>query len=390
MAAVFQGLALVTIPTLSTVLTDPRGFALSQTSYGALFVPQSILAIVFSLAGAVLTRRFGLKRVLITGLAADAVSMLLLASSARLTASDPVTYGVLLGAAGCLGFGFALVTPALNILAGGFAPQAMDRAVLIINALLGAAAALAPVLLVGFVGIGVWWGLPLLTGAALSVLFTLSWRLPFDVAGPPAVRSPAGLPRRFWLFAAFALVYGLCEQMNGSWAPLYVTRYLHAPASFGLLALTLFWALAAAGRVLFAEFSKQMPPATVFRVLPFLLAAAFVVLATLPAGAGPLAGSVAFALAGLGVSALLPLVISFGERSMPAQATSVTSSVFAIYLIGYGLAAFGAGPMQRLGFSLPALYGTSALLALCVAWLSFAIVNVLESQPVTKPVGERA
>jgi MFS family permease len=137
-AAVAQGLALVTIPTLSTVLTDPRTFALSQTSYGGLFIPQSVLAIVFSLFGGSLTRRFGIKRILLVGLAADALSMGLLAATVLLRSDHAAIYPVLLCATGCLGFGFAIATPALNVLSGDFDPHTVDRAVLIVNALLGA------------------------------------------------------------------------------------------------------------------------------------------------------------------------------------------------------------------------------------------------------------
>jgi hypothetical protein len=389
-AAVAQGLALVTIPTLSTVLTDPHGFAFSQSSYGGLFVPQSILAIVFSLAGGGLTRRFGVKRVLLVGFSADALSMCLIASTVLLTVHHALTYPVLLCATACLGFGFAVVTPALNVLSGDFDPQAVDRAVLIVNALLGAAAALAPVLLAGFVGLGIWWGLPLLTCVAMLVLLAESLRLPFDVAAPDAAGPAPRIPARFAFFAVFGFMYGWCEQMNGSWAPLYVAQHLHAPATFGLLALTVLWALAAAGRVVFAVTAKKLPSTTVFRVLPFVLAAAFFVLATLPAGGDPIAGVLAFALAGLGLSALLPLVISFCERNMPDEATNATSIVFAIYLIGYGLAAFGAGPLQRVGFSLPTLYGISGFVAIAVAGLAFAIVRLLASQRLEVSAAERA
>jgi MFS family permease len=390
-AAVVQGLALVTVPTLSTVLTDPARFALSQTAYGALFVPQSVLAIVFSLAGGRLTRRFGLKRVLLVGLAADAVSMGLLAASARLGTSHAFAYAALLCATACLGFGFAIVTPALNVLAGGFEPRNVDRAVLIVNALLGAAAALAPVLLVVFVGLGFWWGLPLLAGSAMAVLFALAQRLPFDVAQRAAAGSRLRIPARFWVFAAFALTYGFCEQMIGSWAPLYVTDQLGAAAAFGSLALTLFWGCIAAARVGFALSSRQLAATTVFRVLPFVLAAAFALLARTPAHASPLAAAGAFALAGLGASALLPLVISFCERSIPEEATAVTSFVFAIYLIGYGLAAYGAGPLQRFGFSLRDSYEACIVLSLAVGALAFGIVAVLNRSPHSlEPAGEHA
>ena len=390
MAAVAQGLALVCVPTLSSVLTDARGFALSQTAYGALFVPQSILAVIFSLAGGGLTRRLGVKRVLVAGLAANAVSMALLTSTAALhAAGKPLIFGLLLGATACLGFGFAIVTPALDVLAGAFAPpNATDRAVLIVNALLGAAAALAPLLLTVFVGFGIWWGLPLVAGVAMALLCAVSTRLPFDVVGRSAAVSRAPIPARFWLFAGFALVYGVCEQMLGSWAPMYVTRHLRAPASFGLIALTLYWAFAAVWRVVFALAGSVLPSATVFRALPFVLAAAFAALALLPAGADPLAAATAFAVAGLGISALLPLVISFCEESIADQATAMTSLVFAIYLVGYGLAAFGAGPLQRF-VSLPGLYGASAVLALAAAGLAFAIVGILTARPGRTTVGEQ-
>lgn len=376
-AAVVQGLALVTIPTLASVLTGHPGFGLSQTAYGTLFLPQTFFAIALSLAGGALTRRLGIKRVVLAGMVANAFAMGLLVASARVTGDRPLAYGALLVATAALGVGFALLTPALNVLAAAFAPAEVDRAVLVVNALLGAAAVLAPALLFVFVGLGVWWALPLFASIAMIALVVVSLGLPFDVASTHAKSAAGKIPARFWAFGAFALIYGFCEQMNGSWATIYIAHHLGGAASFGLLGLALFWAFAAGGRVVFAISGKRLPETTVFRALPFVLAAAFASLAFLPAHSGPLLGVIAYALAGLGVSALLPLVLSFSQKSMPEAATSVTSFVFAIYLVGYGLAAFGAGPLQHLGFALPVLYGASAVLALVAAGLAFAIVGIL-------------
>ena len=47
-------------------------------------------------------------------------------------------YGILLLATGCLGFGFGTVVMALNTYAEEFSPGREDRAVLSLNALLGA------------------------------------------------------------------------------------------------------------------------------------------------------------------------------------------------------------------------------------------------------------
>jgi hypothetical protein len=315
--------------------------------------------------------------------------MALLAFSGLVMSNRSLVYGLLLSATACLGIGFALVTPALNVLAASFAPTATDQAVLIVNALLGAAAALAPVLLIVFVGLGFWWGLPVLAAAALLTLLIVSTRLPFDVAGSTVRNRTLRIPARFWIFAAFALIYGLCEQMNGTWAPLYMTDHFGVTMTLASLALTVFWALDAAGRVLFALTSKLIPETVVFRALPLLLVIAFVLLASLPQGANPLGGAFAFALAGIGASALLPLVISFAQRSMPNIAAPVTSLVFAMYLIGYGLAAFGGGSLQNNGIRLQELYGASIILAMIVAILAFAIVAALEGNSVAVRQAER-
>ena len=77
-AAVIQGVALVTFPAASTIFTSPQHYGLSSTEYGSMFVPQAIMAIAASLLGAGLTRRLGIKRIYLLGLAADLVSMVLL------------------------------------------------------------------------------------------------------------------------------------------------------------------------------------------------------------------------------------------------------------------------------------------------------------------------
>ena len=45
-AGVAPGIALVTFPAASTILTDPSEYDLSSTQYGTLFLPQVVTAIV--------------------------------------------------------------------------------------------------------------------------------------------------------------------------------------------------------------------------------------------------------------------------------------------------------------------------------------------------------
>ena len=378
-AGIVQGLALVAFPAASTVFTSSQHYDLSSAAYGAIFVPQAITAISSSLLGAGLTRALGAKRVYLLGLGADWLAMALLVLSGFVMHEHTLAYGILLVATACMGVGFGLTVPALNTFAAVFFPHKVDTAVLTLNALLGLGTTLAPVFVALFVGLGFWWGLPLLVGALTVALLLFSLRLPLNEGAPTfgtrAPNSKAKLPTRFWVFAAFALLYGICETINGNWASLYMTHNLGASPTLASLALTIFWGTVTAGRIVFAAIGRWFPEHRTCRVLPCVVGAALLITAFLPKG-NPYLGIVAFALAGLGCSALLPLTISFGEKELTAIAAAVAGGLIAFYQIGYGIAAFGVGPLQtRAGLGLNAIYGGTALVALVMAALSFAVVR---------------
>jgi hypothetical protein len=136
-AGMAQGIVLVTFPAASAVFTDPDKYGLSNTQYGALFLPQVITAISAALLGAGLGGRFGTKRVYLAGLVASLCSMGLLIVSAFVTGRQSLAYPLLLLATACLGVGFGLTVPALNTFAAAFHRGATNRAILVLNALLG-------------------------------------------------------------------------------------------------------------------------------------------------------------------------------------------------------------------------------------------------------------
>ncbi len=216
---------------------------------------------------------------------------------------------LLLMATACLGAGFGL-TSSLNTLAAAFRPATADKSVLVLNALLGLGTALAPVFVALFNGLGFWIGLPAPAACLLAGLIGVSLRLPLDPGAPqpqaashrqpgqaarPQAARPTGpdagqgAPGRaagvagFWVFAAFAVLYGFCETMNGNWSQLDVTSL--GVRSATTLALTGFWAAVTAGRVLVAAIQRWLPSRAAYHGLPpFLLAAAFVWIAVLARG----------------------------------------------------------------------------------------------------------
>jgi MFS family permease len=373
---------LVAFPAVSAIFTSTAHYGFSTTEYGGMFVPQAVTAILSSLLGAALTRHIGAKRVFLVGLAADLVSMALLFVSQFSTGNHPLAYGTLLTATACLGIGFGFTVPALNTFTAAFFPNKIDTAILTLNALLGLGTALAPIFAILFVGLGFWWGLPVLMSGLSLALLLFSLGLPLGEQGRPA--EPAGaakvrpsaiqLPARFWIYAAFALVYGICETMNANWATVYLSSGLGASTLLASMALTVFWVTVTAGRVLFAVVEKWCPPRWTYRVLPIVLALAFLATAATPK-AHPFLAILFFGVAGLGCSALLPLVISFGQKELTTMNASVAGGMIGFYQMGYGVAAFGVGPLQTwTRLPLAAIYGWASLFAFSLAALAFVIV----------------
>ena len=375
-AGMVQGIVLVTFPAASTIFTDPTEYDLSSTQYGALFLPQVVTAITTALLAASLGRRFGTKRVYIAGLAASFLSMALLLVSSFLTSDQHVAYVLLLLATACLGAGFGLTVPALNTFAAAFHRGTADRSILVLNALLGLGTVLAPLFVALFVGLGFWWGLPVTSAALLVVLVVASLRLPLRVPAVRAAKATArkGMPPRFWVYAGFAVLYGICETLNGNWAQLDLTSSVHASAAAASLGLTAFWLMVTVGRVFFAAVQRWIPSRLTYHALPFLLVGAFLLIASLPAGR-PGLGVLAFGLAGLGCSALLPLTISFGQEELADMAAALAGGVIAFYQLGYGIAAFGVGPLLDHGVELHSIYAFAAIIAAAMGAWSFAVAH---------------
>jgi len=375
-AGVVQGIALVTFPAVSTILTDPAEYDLSNTQYGTLFIPQVITAIAAALLGAGLGSRFGTKRVYLAGLGAGLVSMTLLIVSSFVTEDQSLAYVLLLLATACLGTGFGFTVPALNTFTAAFNPTAVSRSILVLNALLGLGTVLAPVFVAVFDGLGFWWGMPVLSAGLLVALLAVSLRLPLRVDVPRAASSAtrSGIPRRFWVYAGFAVLYGICETVNGNWSQLDMTSELGASTTAAALALTAFWALVTLGRIFFAAVERIIPATSTYHVLPFVLAGAFVLIALLPEDQ-PALGVLAFALAGLGCSALLPLTISFGQEELATFSAAVAGGVIAFYQAGYGIAAFGVGPLLDSGVGLPTVYAAAAIVAVVMGLWSLVVAG---------------
>ena len=373
-AGVIQGIALVAFPAASTIFTSPHGFHFSSTNYGSLFIPQALLSILMSAISPKLTRFYGVKRVFLTGLGANLASMLLLMLSAFFMQSFPLSYGILLIATSCIGIGFGLTVPTLNLIAALLKPERIDGVILVLNALLGIGTALAPVLIAIFVGFGFWWGLPFLMVVCFLGLIAYSSVLALPKCETETEAKGHVRPLLFWVFASFALLYGIVETLNGTWGPIYMKKYQEASIYWQSMSLAVFWGTVTLGRVFFAWVAHTLEK-TVFLILPFVAATAFILMSNLPSHNLNLS-VLAFAIAGFGCSALLPLTISLGSVRLSSMSGSVAGDVIAFYLLGYGIAAFGAGPLQEMAhISLKTIFGIGAFISIILGVVAFVITK---------------
>src|SRR5215467_109121 len=379
-AAVVQGLALVTFPAASSIFTSPAGFGFDTTRYGTMFVPQVMLAILASGLAPQLARRWHLRRVMLAGFACNIVSMALLALTGLLLGAPDTAFGILLIATGALGLGFGATVMALNTYAEAFFPGRTDGAVLALNALLGLGTASAPVLVAIVSGMGVWWLLPVLVACILVLIFAVALTEPLRI-GPTTIaghdaRSPIAartMPRRFWLYAAAVFFYGILETLNGNWATLYLSGELGVSARGASFALAAFWAMVTVGRVLVAAISARVPTRLIYVGLPLFLVVTFQLASHVRGETG---GILAFALAGLACSAFLPLSISFGGNEFPQLSAVMAGELIAFYQFGYGVAAFGTGPLRDLvGLSFSMIFAAGSVVALPLAVIAAMIVR---------------
>jgi fucose permease len=350
-----------------------------------MFIPQVILAILASSLAPRLARGWTLKRVFMAGLSADLLSMILLALSHLLQDSRGAAYGILLVATGLLGFGFGAAVMAMNTYAEKFSPGRENRAVLVLNALLGLGTALAPLFVAIFLGLGVWWLMPLMVAVALVALLLLSAKEPLEASVAADSSSSKRLPGGFWLFAAAVLLYGIAETLNGNWSGPYLTGERGVSARGASFALTAFWGMVTIGRMLFAVLSSRKTVRWIYIGLPVVLIVAFQVISRAD---GETRGIVAFGLAGLGCSAFFPLCISLSGQAFPRFAAVMSGEIVAFYQAGYGVAAFGVGPLRDFaGFSFSAIYSHGSLVAAAILALALAVVvrgSVTSALPQTK------
>jgi fucose permease len=360
-AGFLQGAAFVMVPALGHILHQAP-YAFGSSAYGFLYFPEIIGAILSALAAGSIHSRLGGSGVFRLGALSNAAAMFLLVAAA-FTGGNPA-YGLILAETLLLGIGFGLTNAAINRSASLLFAGAAAAAVTILNAVIGGATALSPLILQGFRSSIGWAGWPALLALAWLALLLL----PIAADGPAELGGLRAWRRSMLPFAGAVLIYAICEGSFGSWANILVSVNRGLPAASGALALALFWGGMTAARFALGFIpNRLLHRRIVYLLAPLGIAACFLLIPHLAAANALL---MAFTAAGIACGIYYPYSMAYGIAAHPEEGTQMAGLLVGALMVGEGIGSFGLGPLQDL-LSLDHIYTLSALWAIPLFWLAW-------------------
>ena len=334
-----QGVALVLYPAAGSIFTSASYHNLSSAEFGLLFTPQIVFAIIASISAPKLAAKFGMKKVLSLGLAANFLSMLLFAGSVICIGISSLPFWVLMFGTAMLGAGFGFTITALNPFAYHLFPGKEASAVTGMHIFLGLGTTTSAFLLNGFKAGGIWFGAGLTVAIpiALMLMFIMSLELALPNDDSSRIeKEKKSIPLRVWLYAGIIFLYAFSEATFGNWGTIYLEKEAGLSAGKAAVGLSIFWASITAGRVLFTFLALKINTKGLYLMTPFLVAAVFFFMPGLKGDVAPL---VAMSLGGLGLSFFFPNTISIATDEYPAYAAIVSGALVAAIQVGTGISA---------------------------------------------------
>jgi len=370
LGATMQGFALVSFAASGPTLRAAQH--LSDAQYGLVFLPQVFATIIGALIGAGLERKLGMQRLLWIALLFDALSQFGLAMVPHV--SQAAALPMLLAATSAMGLGFGFMGSPMNGCPALFFPTKTGAATVGIHCFNGSGLIFGPILLQ--------WALqhfsfvvyPLIQGIFSLCLAALAFAARFDLhednqQGASLLETPPWRASAFWMLAAIAITYSFAEGTFSNWAAVYLQDDRHLPANIAALGISAFWGGVVGGRLLVSLLVLKLPERGIWRTLPFVMIAAFLLLPMVHSGA---LGIGVFALGGLGCSAFFPLTVTLATRRFPKHLAWASAMMIAALMAGNGLGSFTLGVLHS-HLSFESLYRASALYPAIALMLTFAV-----------------
>ena len=385
---VIQGAVAAIFGAYTSIFVATYHYDLTLPQYGALFIPQVVAAVAAALFSTSLTTWLRAGDAYRAGLGCGLVGMVLLAAT-EWAERLAFTYPLLLVATAFVGAGFGLSFQCVRCYVVSLKPLRARRQILLVNGLLAAGLAAAPVYALVTRVTSIWWSLPVVLGILLIAEMLLSRSLQAPVDGLRAQRANRQVPVRFRVYPGLALLYGLCAVACLT-APHYLTgpvpsaRHLH----FLVLIEVAFWAALVQGsRVVFAIIDGMKSRQHLASMGVFMVALVVFVLSITISRYNPMHMGI-YLLAAVGCAALLPIDTRPGHEHLSVFPLAVAAGLLALFPAGLGLSRFGYDVAASDGLSSlelflsVALVGAAACLLLLPIILSWPTMAYFE-QPAT-------
>ncbi|MEM7552583.1 MAG: MFS transporter [Cyanobacteria bacterium P01_A01_bin.84] len=366
------GVALVTFPAAGGILVDSEFHNLSSAQYGTIYIPQIAFAILSSLTAPRLSRKIGMKYILVLGMGSLIFSMFFFTLS-NWFFNSMVAYYLVLWATAFIGFGFGFGITALNPFAYQLFPGKETSAVTAMHIMLGLGTASSALLITFFAGYGLWWAAPMVVGVLsiflLFLILSVPLKIEFQTVSSKKVKNK--IPRRIWFFVFGVFLYGACEATFGNFGTVFLEKERRLPPNIAALGLSLFWGAIAVGRLLFTFLALRFKTNYLFILAPFLVGAVFLFVPFAQSQAQLL---FAMTLGGVGLSFLFPKSISYVTSEYPEHAALISGAMVAAIQVGTGLSSNLIGSLNMV-YGLDSLFRFSSIYACIFGMLLLVLIK---------------
>ena len=311
----------------SLVPAIERDFTQPDAGVGVLYFVTAVLFVTGSLAGGFAMERLGRSRAL-------PAAVFGMAAGLALEAVAP-SWTVFVAGGALAGFGSGAVEVGMNGLFLDRFSEDRGRALSRLHLCFSLGALAAPLVIAALVEIGVTWRLPFAVSSIIVLAIGLGLaasdlRVPHPVvtsrAGPPSVGRHVPLP--LVLLAVAITSYVAAESGISSW----LVRFLDtAPIGIATLALSLFWAGLALGRLVASRVADRFAPLAVATACGLATGVAVLAAVVAPWVAVSIA---LFAVAGVACGPIYPMIIASAGGLYPARANAVSGVLTAAAVTG--------------------------------------------------------
>lgn len=311
----------------SLVPAIERDFAQPDAGVGVLYFVTAVLFVTGSLAGGFAMERLGRSRAL-------PAAVFGMAAGLALEAVAP-SWTVFVAGGALAGFGSGAVEVGMNGLFLDRFSEDRGRALSRLHLCFSIGALAAPLVIAALVEIGVAWRLPFAASSIVVLaiglgLATSDLRVPHPVLASRAGRPSVGrhVPLPLVLLAVAITSYVAAESGVSSW----LVRFLDtAPIGIATLALSLFWAGLALGRLVASRVADRFAPLVVATACGLATGVAVLAAVVVPWVAVSIA---LFAVAGIACGPIYPMIIASGGGLYPARANAVSGVLTAAAVTG--------------------------------------------------------